>query len=40
MQPSDAGTAVKRLLLFGYNILGNSNGLASFKDRTVIFIEY
>ena len=32
--------AVKRLLMCGYNFIGNSNGLASFEDLAVIFIEW
>ena len=32
-------TAVKRLLLCGYNIVGNNNGLASVEDIAVLFAE-
>ena len=32
-------TTVKRLLLCGYNIVGNNNGLASVGDMAVLFTE-
>ena len=38
VMPKKTWTAVKRLLLCGYNILGNSNGLESVEDFAVIFI--
>ena len=41
MRRKETGTAVKPLLLCGYNIVGNSsNGPASFEDLAVIFTEW